>query len=156
MGRMRGKGPAQGPLRTQSGCPLATGGAVVRNSLEAGQGDNTCTKLRSRWLAAQATDRVAAEHDRHARTAEAEVAREARGVRRRPRRHDDDAAVGGFEEVQHRVVRGQLHLARDSRKVADEEEEGFLAGERFLEGGGGVGGGDGRAAAALLTIDARL
>ena len=48
----------------------------MRNSLEAGQSDNTCTKLRSRWLAAQATDRVAAEHDRHARTAEAEVARD--------------------------------------------------------------------------------
>ena len=61
--------------------------------------------------------------DHHAGQREAEVARKARGVCRRPRRHDDDAAVGGFEEVQHRVVGGQLHLARDSRKVADEEEE---------------------------------
>ena len=51
-----------------------------------------------------------------------------RGVRRRPRRHDDDAAVGLFEEVQHRVVGGELHLARDSRKVAHEEEEGLFAG----------------------------
>ena len=104
------------PLRTQSGYPLATG-AVVRNSLEAGQSDNlnTCTKLRSRWLAAQATDRVAAEHDRHARTAEAEVARD-RGREAIAARRTERGAEAPAEERERRRVR------RDLRRVADGRE----------------------------------
>ena len=87
----------------------------MRNSLEAGQGDNTCTKLRSRRLAAQATDRVAAEHDRHARTAEAEVARD-RGREAVAARGTERGAEAPAEERERRRVR------RDLRRVADGRE----------------------------------